>query len=191
MQILTVVNNMIGLLGETPLASIEEPHQFKGAGLSLLDQENRATQARGWWFNVETTTLSPMLNGRISLAGDVINVRTESRLIVQRGRYLYDLDNGTDIFESPVDVSLIRLVPFEQMPESAAAYVAACATKRFQLLYDGDSLKSRELSDDKATTSAYLQAENTRNGKANLIHSNASLMRLKYITRQARRLIRV
>ncbi len=190
MQVLTVLNNMLGLLGETPLASLEEPHAFKGAGLSLLDQENRIIQARGWWFNTESITLTPMLNGRISLSGDTINVRTDDRNVVQRGRYLYDVDNGTDLFTEPVCVLLIRLVPFEATPESAAAYIAACASRRFQLLYDGDSLKARDLADQEARTSAWAKVEDTRNKKANLIHSNPGLMRLKYLTNQARRFIR-
>lgn len=190
MQQLTVINDMIGLLGESRLASLEEPHEFKGSGLALLDEENRTCQARGWWFNSEKITLSPMLNGRISLSGDTINVRTTTNKVTQRGRYLYDLENGTDIFTSPVDIKLIRLIPFESLPESAAAYIAAKAISRFQLLYDGDSLKQRVCYDREKTTGEAVNTEDIRNKRANMIFSNPRLMRLKFLTNQARRFIR-
>jgi hypothetical protein len=190
MQVLTVLNDMLGTMGESPLASLEEPHEFKGAGLSKLDQESRLCQARGWWFNMETITLQPMVNGRIALSGDTISVRTGDSTITQRGRYLYDLKNGTDIFTQSVTVVLIRLIPFEDLPESIAGYIAAKAIMYFQNLYDADSTKMRELKEQAARARADANQEDIRNKKANLILSNPNLMRLKMLTNQARRYIR-
>lgn len=177
-------------MGEAPLNTLEDPHPFRGACLSALDNESQSIQAAGWWFNRENLTLSPQTNGRISLPGDAIEVRTDSRFHVQRGRYLYNTDDGTLIFDKPVEALIIRLVPFEELPESAAQYIAACAVLYFQQNYDGDSTKMRALEQERSITYARCHAIETRNSKANLINNNERLQQLKQITRRVRALVR-
>ena len=175
MQTLTVVNSMLATMGEAPLASLEEPHAFKGAALAYLDRENRIIQARGWWFNIEELTLQPMLNGRISLANDIVAVRTSDPKIVQRGQYLYNLDGGTDIFTESKDVLAIRVVPFENLPEVMSDYIGWCAAHVFQLNYDGDSARTRELEQLKANAYVAVRADDIRNKRVNMILSNPRL----------------
>ena len=166
---------MLATMGEAPLASLEEPHTFKGAALTYLDRANRTTQARGWWFNTEDLTLQPMLNGRINLANDIVAVRTSDPKIVQRGQYLYNLDGGTDIFTSSVDVTAIRVVPFENLPEVMSDYIGWCAAHTFQLNYDGDSTRTRELEGLKAASYVAARADDIRNKRINMIQSNPRL----------------
>lgn len=190
MQTLTVLNQMLGTMGEAPLNTLEDPHTFRGACLSRLDSENRRIQAKGWWFNMEEVTLNPMLDTRISLSGDTISVRTPSRNVIQRGRYLYDLEGGTPFFTSSLDVELIRLVPFESLPESAAQYVAASAVLKFQSSYDSDRAKTAELDMGMKEARIECMTEHIRNRRSNFIESNSKLQRLKQTTNGARRLIR-
>jgi hypothetical protein len=191
MQTLTVVNQMLGTMGEAPLASLEDSHAFRGACISTLEAESTRIQAKGWWFNMETVTLTPQVNGRISIPNDAIAVRTPTRSTAQRGRYLYDLDNGTFVFENALnDCTLIRAVTFEDLPESAAAYIAACAVLRFQTKYDGDTAKTRQLQAEEQTALVDINTDHIRNRRSNFINSNAKLMRLKSLTNGARRYIR-
>lgn len=190
MQTLTVVNQMIGTMGEAPLNTIEDPHTFRGTCLSILDNESRRIQARGWWYNMEEITLSPMTDSRISLPGDLISIRTPTRDVVQRGRFLYDLSGGTPFFASPIACEVIRLVPFESLPESAAQYIAAAAVLKFQSRYDGDRQKTLELEKAEKEARTDCNTEHTRNRRSNFIESNAKLQRLKQTTNGARRFIR-
>ena len=190
MQVLTVLNSMLGTMGERPVNDIETPHPMKGAALKFLDQSSRRIQAKGWWYNLETITLNPQINGRISLAGDAISVRTPTRSVAQRGRYLYDLTNGTFIFTSNIDVELIRLVGFEDLPESAAQHIATDAVLKFQTRYDGDILKTKQLATEVFEALAEVNADHIRNRRSNFIQSNDKLQRLKQTTNQARRFIR-
>jgi hypothetical protein len=82
---------------------------------------------------------------------------------------------------------VIRLVPFDQLPHVAAAYIAACAVKMFQLTYDGDETKTKRLEIAERTALSRFSREDTRHSKTNLITSNDRLMRLKSITERARR----
>ena len=190
MQVLSVINRMLGSMGEDSLASLEDPHQFKGDGIAMLDLESRSIQARGWWFNEEAITLTPMLNGKIILPGDLISVRTPTANVVQRGQYLYNLDGGTNIFTEAVDVKVVRLVKFDELPETAAAYISACAVRKFQMMYDADRDRTQALAADESRAYAAANTEDTRNRRGNLLLSNTRLARLKFITNQARRFIR-
>lgn len=190
MQTLTVINRMLATMGEAPLASIEEDHAFRGACISTLDTESKAVQARGWWFNMEDLTLNPMLDKRIVVPGDFLSIRTDSRDVAQRGRYLYDLSNGTLFFDRDVECKVIRHVPFADLPETAASYISAKAVLWFQMNYDGDEIRTRRLEREVNEAYAVMNIEHTRARKSNFIDSNVRLQRLKYVTRGARRFIR-
>lgn len=199
MQSLDVVNEMLGTMGEAPLNSLSDAHAFRGACLSTLNNLNNQIQAKGWWFNRELLALAPSaLDSSIYLPGDAINVRVprlttgrSTRNYVKRGRRLYNLDTGTYEFTDTVDVEVIRLVPFQELPETAAQYIAAKAVLQFQSKYDGDTAKTRELRERiESRDGAYaaINAEETRSRQVNLIESNSRLQRLKRVTRAARAL---
>lgn len=190
MQTLTVVNNMLGTMGESPLNTLEDSHSFRGACLSTLNDHNRAIQAEGWWFNMERITLDPQVNGRISIPGDAISIRTPKKSIVQRGRYLYNTDGGSITWTTSLDVEIIRLVSFEELPETAAQHIAAQALLFFQTTYDGDSTKTRQLREEAEKREIAVNTEHIRNCRTNLIDSNYRLQRLKAVTNAARRFIR-
>lgn len=194
MQILTVVNDMLGTLGETPLNTLTDAHTYRGACLSTLDKVNKATQAKGFWYNRENLalTVNP-LDFKIYLPGDTINVRSGAEpALVQRGNLLYDTYNGTNLFDAAktVDVVLLRLIPFEQLPELAAWSIAADAILYFQRAYDGDAQRTRELALVADAARLPLHAEETRQLRANLIDSNEKLQYIKSFTRNARASLR-
>ena len=177
---LTVVNDCLASMGETPLNAITDPHTYRGAALSKLDAANTEIQSRTWWFNRETMTIAPSpIDGRIYLPGDVIEVITAVTAYVQRGNILYDAANGTDVFTSSVTMTIVRLLPFEQVPAVVAAYIAAKAVLVFQTEYDGDVAKARDLAKLMSEAQAYANAANIRNTAANLIDSNDRLMFIK------------
>lgn len=191
MQILTVINDMLGTMGEVPLNAVDDPHPYKAACVSILQRVNREFQAKGWWFNRETLTLQPNgLNGHIYLPGSTISVRTPQATYVQRGNRLYNTapDEGANpyVFTEEMEVTLLRLIPFEDTPELFAAHVAAEATLRFQKRYDGDSQKTRQLAEEAKAARIEANSEETRQGKVNLIESNERLTYIKSLVRDVR-----
>lgn len=201
MQTLDVVNEMLGTMGEAPLNTLDDPHRFRGACTSTLNKLSRSTQAKGWWFNREVLELAPSaLSSEIYVPGDTINVRyprqnlmAPVRNIVQRGRRLYDLDGGSYVFTSAVTLEIIRLVPFQELPETAAQFIADQAVLQFQSKYDGDSSKTRELAgrlSGPLGSMVAMNIEETRNRRGNMILANERLQRIKAVTRGARALTR-
>lgn len=189
---LDVVNDCLAIMGETPLNTLLETHAFKGAALSLLDAKNASMQSRGgqgWWFNTEQVKLTPNpQDSRIYLPGDTASVVVlcQRPQLTQRGRVLYDLTNGTDIFPAGTvyPAKLIRLIDFESVPSSVAEFIRATVVLRFQNDYDGDQTKTRNLSADLDRLRADAMSEHMRNRKVNLLDNSPGLARIRNIVRQ-------
>jgi hypothetical protein len=184
---LTVVNRMLATLGQAPLNSLSSNSRWLGACLSALDQSDVEVQSRGWWFNEETVTLQPSaLDSRIYLPGDTASVSGDivGNGIVQRGNRLYDLKNGTDLFTQEVTVTLRRQVPFEELPEQAANWIAAEAVYWFQTTYDGDEAKTRRLDAIRQAARMMFKAEDTTQRGANLVDSNRNVQLVRSFSRR-------
>ena len=179
MQVLDVINDMLGTRGERPVNSLSSPHRLMGACQDVLARATRACLSSGWWFNTEVTTLYPSPeDNRIYLANDILSVKDNDAQYAQRGRLLYDSLKGTDEFAGEVKARIVRELPFESIPETVAVYVAAAAVYRFQRDYDGDSTKTRDLRAERDIARAFAYADETRHSRANLIDINPTLNKI-------------
>jgi hypothetical protein len=192
---LRVVNDCLAIMGETPLNSLQEEHDYKAAVLGLLSAENARMQVadgNGWWFNCETVTLIRNLaDGRIYVPGDAgsVTIMNQRTRLVQRGNTLYNLEDGTDLFPEGASyvARLIRIVPFEKVPLTVAEYIAASVVLAFQNDYDGDQAKTRNLSMMVARAEVAAMRQHIRERQVNLFDASPGIARLRNITRQARR----
>ena len=189
METLSVVNRMLGTMGEAPLNSLEESHALLSAMQGALDSASDTIQADGWWFNMEDLDLTPNPTDQsVYLPNDCLSVRTPKYNLVKRGNRIYNLTGGTYVFtESKLSLEMNRLVPFEDLPEIAAAYIANQAILDFQADYDGDTAKARQLSAKLAQSKVAAETAHIRNRRRNLISQNSRLQQLKSVTRDARR----
>jgi hypothetical protein len=194
MQTLTVVNSMLGTLGEAPLNSLSEEHPLLGACQLYIGLSDTAIQSTGWWYNREHLTLQPSArDSGIYVPGDTLGIRDplvhgthQPVRAALRGRRLYSLDRGTYDFTDTLDVVLIRRVPFQELPEIAAAYIAADAVLTFQRVYDGDAARTRQLEVAHNMARANANAEETRNVKANMKDTNVHIQLLRRRVGRAR-----
>ena len=169
---LDVVNDMLGLLGERRVNAIDEPHPLIPDAIAKLNTASTYVQAQMWWFNVEYPTLAPQaVTGNLLVPNDTAacDSLTQYPRLAVRGNRLYNLDDVTDVFTSPIRVRLHRIVPFDDCPILARAHIAARAKLDFQKDYDGDSTKAQILAREIQESYANMHAEHTRNAKANLL----------------------
>jgi hypothetical protein len=169
---LEVVNSMLGLLGELPVNSINDPHTLIPAALAAINNQNSLVQVDFWWFNVEYPTLIPQTpSGLILLPADAASVDslTQYPRLAVRGNRLYNLDDITDVFTQPLRVRLHRVLSFEDAPAIARAHIGAKAKLEFQMAYDGDGTKAQFLQQEIKETYIRLHSEHIRNAKANML----------------------
>lgn len=185
---LDVVNDMLAIIGETPLNSLEEDHDLTASCLTALKNAGYREQAKGWWFNQEIMTLTPdAATGFINLPGDIIRIDPTDTMLqyVARGRRLYKpyamATENRYVFYRSVKCHLLRLVPFDELPASAQLFVAASAKLSFQRNYDADQMKMRSLNDEYRDALITLNSEHIRNRNVNLIRRPSTVGLLNQI----------
>lgn len=138
---LDAVNTMLGVIGELPVNSLGSGSQ-RSANVVLaenvLDETNREVQSEGFHFNTEHkyTLRKDGVTNEITLPLNTLRVDTEVGKytdidIVQRGTSLYDRKNHTSTFDKDLEVSIVFLLEFAQMPEQFRNYVAIRAGRKF------------------------------------------------------------
>lgn len=193
---LDVVNDCLTTLGETPLNSIQQDHPLVAGALKLLREANSRVQAQGWWFNREVVTLQPDAStGHIALPADFLSVDPSERdqRYTERGRRLYDLDAQSVLFDSNVDVAIIRLIPFIDLPWSAQDLVRAATLIRFVESYDADELRVQQVQIDYQQAYRTCNTEHTRFVQPNILSQGgvgARRARIRVTTGYARGLRR-
>lgn len=170
---LEIVNAMLSVNGEAPASSVESTNPAVIQAANALDRLNKKVQARGWWFNKETITLSPDTDGVVvlpqnTLAVDPVDTNSP---YVQRGDSLYDKINNTRDIGETVKCRLKLLLPVEDMPETAAAYLMDKACKEYYTDDDGDEQKIRNLEKREAESYAYFFREHLANEDNNIRRS--------------------
>lgn len=182
---LDVVNDMLGLLGERKVNSVDETHPMIPNALSKLETASATVQGQLWWFNVEYPTLIPQAgSGYLLVPNDTAacDSLTQSPRLAVRGNKLYNLDDVTDVFTEPTRVRLHRVLPFDDCPLLARVHIAACAKLDFQKDYDGDSMKAQVLATDIKNSYAVMHAEHIRNARSNLLYKPSMINKLAQIT---------
>lgn len=169
---LSVVNDMLGLLGEAPVNDLDSFHPMVPRALQTLRTTSGNLQGNRWWFNTEVIELVPQADtGHIMLPVDTLSVDPITKLprTTQRGSRLYNLDDNSFVFTTNVTCELRRDIPFDDLPNTARAAIAAQAQLAFQNPIDGDAGKTRNLQTTFRDALMQLNAEHTRNVKANML----------------------
>lgn len=169
--LLSVVNSLLGLLGELPVADLDEEHTLVPSAIQHIKDATLELQSTPWWFNQERTTLYPdSQTKKVYVGSDVqaVDTLTTYPRVAPRGDFLYNLDRGTYEFDQPLTVTLNRILPFELCPAKARIHIAALAAHTFVVEQEGDQLKIQECLRRVQSTYIGLNAESIRNDRANL-----------------------
>lgn len=173
---LEAINDMLSLIGESPVASLDEASRVADAqiAMQILRRENRDVQTRGWdWNTEEDFPLSPDIDGNIILPRNTISVDPSDPDLdyVMRDGKLWDRTNKTFKIGKRVTVTIKLLLPFDHLPEAARRYISAAAGRKFEnrTIGDGNSHQINEMDVLKAW--AILLQEECDNSESNVLQS--------------------
>tara|TARA_R110000765_G_scaffold187330_6_gene292928 strand:- start:246 stop:848 length:603 start_codon:yes stop_codon:yes gene_type:complete len=134
---LAAVNTIISNVGQSPLNNLDSGNPLAELAEGILDEITRAVQAEGWSFNTEyryPTTPDPITK-EVTVRSNMLSVDlapTNKKQVVIRGGKLYDKVNHTTTFtEDILDLDIVWLVDFEDMPEAYKNYVTVRAANVF------------------------------------------------------------
>jgi hypothetical protein len=174
---LSAINSMLQSIGERPIANITDTQRLDvHRATSALNETNVVVQTRGWWFNNESQVLiAPNGDAEYEIDDDVVKVDPYDGAIwhyVQRGRRMWN--TITHVFDGHTEnlyVNQVRLLAFDDCPETFKAYVA----RRAGVLFQTRTVGSPTLFEftEKDTNEAYLmlQQEEMDNEDINMTYS--------------------
>ena len=180
---LTVVNACLKTLGELRVNGLDEDHSMVPEAREAFALCNVKEQARRWWFNCETITLTRDVDGSVYAPADTIELYPESSSYVQRGRRIYHTGSygtepGFNFPEATVRCYIVRLVPYEDLPVAAQNLILYATQLEFMAGYDADSNRYQQITQQYRDAYVTLTADHIRSAKANLFRSPAIGYRL-------------
>ena len=124
---LSAVNNILGAIGQSPLASLNFENPEVSFIYNLLRDANVDTQAEGWHFNTEyDVKFTPdAVTKKIAIGDDVLsmdfhdNYAKRTHDLVRRNGYLYDkmsTKDNKDEFDSDIHLDIVKVYNFEDLP---------------------------------------------------------------------------
>ena len=136
---LDAINSMLIGIGEAPVNTLNSGLQEAEVAEIVLDSISREVQSAGWVFNTDIRyTLSPNNSSYIELPSNTLRVDTTglkrdyNKDIIERENRLYDRTKNSFIFTTDVEVDIIFLFDFVELPEIARQYIALRAGRKFQ-----------------------------------------------------------
>ena len=133
---LSAVNSILGAIGQSPLTTLNFDNPEVAMIFNLLRDANVDTQAEGWHFNTEKhVKFAKDVNGKIAIGNDILsmdghdNYTKRTRDLVRRNGFIYDKMEHTDVFTEDLDLDVVRLYNFEDLPIVFRRYITYRASR--------------------------------------------------------------
>lgn len=145
---LDILNTMLAAIGASGITSTIGRHPGLIKATPVLARHNRSVQARGHWFNTDIgLTLTPgVLSNEFVVPQTTIKADTTQKRLpyVRRGTRLYDPKNQTfEIAETSIDIDVVILLDYDDLPVVCIDYITALATMEFVLNKGSDQITLR------------------------------------------------
>jgi hypothetical protein len=134
---LSAVNSILGAIGQAPIATLNFQNPEVSFIYNLLRDANVDTQTEGWHFNKEShvifkpdpTTEKIMITDNILALDLHDNQAKRTMALVRRNGHLYDKITHSDTFESDLELDVVYLVAFEDLPAVFRRYIIYRASR--------------------------------------------------------------
>lgn len=183
---LEAVNLMLSVIGETPVNSVTS-NGIADAVLAyqILTHSSREVQLVGWHWNTEINfPITPSTTGELLLPANTLKVDTTGESqgldLVQRGNRLYDRVNQTFVFDQPVRVEIVLLLPFDELPEAARSYITIRSARQFQERVVGSEVLQAFTSRDEFAAMAKLKEAEAETGDYNILSGSWDVARVLF-----------
>ena len=134
---LSAVNSILGAIGQSPVTTLNKTNPEIAFIYNLLRDANVDVQNEGWHFNTERhITYTPdAVTKRITIGSDILKIdmhdnwARRSYDVVRRNGYLYDKYDHTDEWDGKIDVDVVKLFAFEELPSVFQRYIIYRASR--------------------------------------------------------------
>ena len=134
---LSAVNSILGSIGQAPVTQLNTENPEISFVYNIFRESMVDVQNEGWVFNrEENVPLSPDQYGYIYVPADTLRLdisggqTDRSTDVVMRNGRLYDKVGHTDVFEDSIDVDIVRLYNYSDLPSVFQRYITTRAASR-------------------------------------------------------------
>jgi len=181
---LDAINTMLSIIGEAPVNTVEDTGVVDAVmARQVLNETMREVQARGWHWNTDKgVVLTPTFPapGDVYLPNNTLMVDAidPSHDVVQRGNRLWDRRTHTFKFDMPVTVDIVRLLPFDELPQNARNYIMVRAGRIFQNRVVGSETLSGFNDKDETRALVSLRNAEAETGDWNMLNDSWAVSRI-------------
>lgn len=183
---LDAVNDMLGVIGESPISSLEGTLPADAyTAMQILGRVSREVQSRGWHFNTEEAVpLTPDESNYINIPSNVVSIDANKVYhptldVVKRGTKLYNRENHSFDFSDYTTVycDITYLLEFTDMPEAARRYISIRAARIFQDKFMGSDTLHGFSQEDEMWAKIDLENEEAASADYNILHGIPAFVR--------------
>ena len=134
---LSAVNSILGSIGQSPITTLNYENPEISFIYNILSEVTKDVLNEGWHFNTEEhVKVSPDASGFITIPNDYLRYdlndgQADRHMdVVKRNGKLYDLVNHTDVFDHDVELDIVYLYSFTDIPSVFQRYIIARASTR-------------------------------------------------------------
>jgi hypothetical protein len=182
---LEAVNTMLSCISEAPVNDIDVTGLLDlDIAKQVLNEVSREVQTNGgsgWHWNSETDY--PLIrdsNSKISVPDNVLKFDTTEKFrygydVVQRGGFLYNKKTRSFVFDKDIEVDVVWLFTFEDIPEAARRYIMIRAARIFQARQLGSDTQYKFSADEEMKAQSGLMGYEGETGDYNFLDDSASV----------------
>lgn len=140
MNYLEGINICLPTCNIPPISSLDEMDDYAAIAKGDIDRLNKESQLPGFSWNTDKHTFTPNSSGEIELPNNTLAIIVPEQLatrLAPRNGKIWDTENETYYGET-IEGYIIKLVPFEQVPEAFAIAIAREASVEFSQQFQGN-----------------------------------------------------
>lgn len=134
---LSAVNSILGSIGQAPVTQLNTENPEISFIYNIFRESMVDVQNEGWVFNREDhVPLKPDQSGYIYVPADTLRLDISggqidrSKDVVMRNGRLYDKVEHTDVFTDTIEVDIVRIYDFADLPSVFQRYITTRAASR-------------------------------------------------------------
>ena len=134
---LSAVNSILGAIGQSPITTLNFQNPEISYIYNIFEEVIKDTLNEGWHFNTENhVKVSPDSSGNITiptnyLRYDYSDGQADRQVdLVRRDGKLYDLVSHTDVFDHDMELDVVYMYTFTDIPSAHQRYIISKASTR-------------------------------------------------------------
>jgi hypothetical protein len=177
---LGAVNTMLNTMGEPSVNSLASAALDAQIAVNVLDEVSVAVQGSGWHWNTEFHTLMPNNNGEIIIPANTARVDTIGNSkwvdVIARGLRLYDRQKNTYTFTAPLELEIVVVLNWDELPLAAKRYITMRAARIFQQRQQDPNNPAQPASIEEQRALFELKDAELKTQDSNMLRDSASVV---------------